>query len=93
MTILIGEIIRQKVPPVALLVDNRSSLDLMKNPVFHGRTKNIDICFHFIRECVENGEITVTHVWSREQKAYIFTKPLGRLKFKEMRSLLGIEKV
>lgn len=90
---LIGEITGQKVPPIALLVDNKSSLDLMKNPVFHGRSKHIDIRFHFIRECVENGEITVTYVWSKEQKADIFTKPLGRLKFEEMRSLLGIEKV
>lgn len=90
---LIGEITGQKVPPVALLVDNRSSLDLMKNPVFHGRSKHIDIRFHFIRECVEKGEITVSHVWSKDQKADIFTKPLGRLKFEDMRSLLGIEKV
>lgn len=59
---LLSEITGQKVPPVELLVDNKASVDLMKNPVFHGRSKHIDIRFHFICECVENGEVTVNHV-------------------------------
>lgn len=63
---LTSEITGQKVPPVKLLVDNKSALELMKNPVFHGRSKHIDIRFHFIRECVENGDIIVTHVDSKE---------------------------
>ncbi|KAL7603474.1 hypothetical protein Lser_V15G15914 [Lactuca serriola] len=90
---LLREITGQNVPPVEINVDNRSSLDLMKNPVFHGRSKHIDIRFHFIRECVENGEISVKFVPSEEQKADILTKPLGRLKFEVMRDLLGVMKV
>ena len=70
--------------PVELYVDNRSSLDLMKNPIFHGRSKHIDIRSHFIRECIENGEITVRHVNSQEQKAYILTKTLRRVKHEDM---------
>ena len=54
---LLSEITCQKVPPVEMKVDNKSSLDLMKNPVFHGRSKHIDIRFHFIRECIDNGDI------------------------------------
>ena len=68
---------------VALSVDNRLSLYLMKNPVFHGRSKHIDIRFHFIEECIENGEITVRHVSSKEQKADILTKTPGRVKHEE----------
>ncbi|GKB16092.1 zinc finger, CCHC-type containing protein [Tanacetum coccineum] len=90
---LLSEITGQNIPPATLLVDNRSSLDLMKNPVFHGRSKHIDIRFHFIRECVENGEITVAHVCGKEQKADILTKPLARVKHEEMRNLMGIKKV
>ncbi|KAL7611324.1 hypothetical protein Lser_V15G14276 [Lactuca serriola] len=81
---MITGITSQKVPPVEMKVDNKSSLDLMKNPVFHGRSKHIDIHFHFICECVENGEIKVSHVCSNEQKADILTKPPGRVKFEEM---------
>ncbi|XP_074373621.1 secreted RxLR effector protein 161-like [Apium graveolens] len=42
-----------KAGPVILYVDNRSVIDLTKNPVFHGRSKYIDVRYHFIRESVE----------------------------------------
>nr|GEX72333.1 hypothetical protein [Tanacetum cinerariifolium] len=57
------------------------------------RSKPIDIQFYFIRECVENGEITVAHVCGKEQKDDILTKPLARVKHEEMRNLMGIKKV
>ncbi|KAI3753573.1 hypothetical protein L2E82_25630 [Cichorium intybus] len=90
---LLTEITKQKVPPVTLFVDNQSALDLMKNPVFHGRSKHIDIRYHFIRECVENGEMTAYHVCSKEQKADILTKALAKTKHEEMRILVGVKKV
>lgn len=34
-----------------LFIDNRSAVDLAKNPMFHGRSKHIDVRYHFIREC------------------------------------------
>ncbi|KAG6493429.1 hypothetical protein ZIOFF_048412 [Zingiber officinale] len=45
-----------------LFVDNKSAIALMKNPVFHGRSKYIDTRFHFIRECIEKGQIVVEFV-------------------------------
>jgi hypothetical protein len=90
---LLSEITKQQVPTIALFVDNQSALELMKNPVFHGRSKHIDIRYHFIRECVENGEITVHHVCSKEQKADILTKALAKTKHEEMRILVGVKKV
>nr|GEU54259.1 zinc finger, CCHC-type [Tanacetum cinerariifolium] len=53
-------------------------------------SKHIDIRFHFIRECVEKREITVTHVCGKEQKADLLTKPLARVKHEEMRDLIGV---
>ncbi|GKC86743.1 zinc finger, CCHC-type containing protein [Tanacetum coccineum] len=50
---LLTEITKQRVPPVTLFVDNQSALELMKNPVFHGRSKHIDIRYHFIRVLVK----------------------------------------
>lgn len=76
-----------------MYVDNKSALELMKNPVFHGRSKHIDIRFHFIRECVENEEIIVSHVDGNEQKADMLTKALARVKHEEMCKLVGIKKV
>nr|GEX43537.1 ribonuclease H-like domain, reverse transcriptase, RNA-dependent DNA polymerase [Tanacetum cinerariifolium] len=47
---------------ITLKVDNISAIALVRNPVFHGRSKHIDIRYHFIRECVEDGHINVEHV-------------------------------
>ena len=81
---LLVEITGQNIPPAALYVDNQSALDLMRNPVFHGRSKHIDIRFHFIRECVEDGKITVAYVCSKSQKADILTKTMARVKHVDM---------
>ena len=74
-------------------VDNKSAIQLARNPVFHGRSKHIHRRFHFIRECVENEQVEVEHVPDNEQRADILTKPLGRIKFIEMRRLIGVEDV
>ncbi|GJZ39769.1 zinc finger, CCHC-type containing protein [Tanacetum coccineum] len=78
---------------VQLLVDNQSAIALMKNPVFHGRSKHIDTKYHFIRECVERDQVYVEHVSGDLQKADILTKALPRVKFAEMRRLIGTEDV
>ena len=76
--------------PIMLFVDNESTIQLMKNPVFHGRRKHIDIRYHFIRECVEEGQIVVEHVDSKDQRADIFTKALTHVKYGEMRRMIGV---
>ncbi|KAI3669699.1 hypothetical protein L6452_41042 [Arctium lappa] len=76
---------------VTIKFDNKSAMALMKNPVFHGRSKHIDIRYHFIRECVEKNQIEVEHVSGDLQRADILTKVLARIKFAEMRELLGVK--
>ena len=78
---------------VILRVDNMSAIALGKNPVFHERSKHIDTKYHFIRECIEMGTIEMEHVSTQDQLADIFTKALGRVKFKEMRQRLGMREV
>ncbi|KAL0885862.1 hypothetical protein Bca101_009845 [Brassica carinata] len=78
---------------VTLRIDNKSAIALTKNPVFHGRSKHVFKKYHFIRECVENGQIEVEHVAGVEQKADIPTKPLARIKFKQMRRLIGVQEI
>nr|GFA85911.1 hypothetical protein [Tanacetum cinerariifolium] len=58
----------------------RFSNSTCQDPVFHERSKHIDIRYHFIRECVENGRINVEHVSGELQRADILTKALPRLK-------------
>lgn len=77
--------------PVVIYVDNRSAIDLAKNPVFHGHNKHIDLRFHYIRECVERGDIIIKHVCSEKQHADVLTKPMTTVKFEQMRQLLGVK--
>ncbi|KAD7478926.1 hypothetical protein E3N88_02062 [Mikania micrantha] len=76
---------------VKLKVDNKSAIELMKNPVFHGRSKHIDTRYHFIRECIEKELIVVEHVCGEDQVADILTKALPKLKFEEMKGKLGVK--
>ena len=55
-------------------IDNRSAIALTKNHVFHGRSKHIHKNYHFIRECVENGQVDVQHIPGNEQRAETLTK-------------------
>ena len=90
---LLGEAIGKASTRVIIKVDNRSAIALTKNPVFHGRSKHIHRRFHFIRECVKNEQIEVEHIPGSEQNADILTKSLGRVRFKEMRDLIGVRDV
>jgi len=86
---LLSEITEERPSAVTLYVDNNSARALMNNPVFHGRSKHIDIKYHFIRQCVERGQITVKRVSTDEQKANALTKALPVAKLVVMRHLLG----
>lgn len=88
---LLCEVTGDKCERVIIRVDNKSAISLTRNPVFHGRSKHIHRRYHFIRECVENGQVDVEHVAGDNQKADILTKGLGRLKFKEMREFIGVQ--
>ena len=51
---------------VKLLMDNKSTITLSKNPVHHDRSKHIDTKFHFIRECIEKGKVEVDYIGIEE---------------------------
>ncbi|KAD4178302.1 hypothetical protein E3N88_26893 [Mikania micrantha] len=90
---LLAEITGRKEEQVVIKVDNKSAIALMKNPVFYGRSKHINTRYHFIRECVENNQVKVEHISGNYQRADILTKALLKVKFEEMRDLLGIKKL
>lgn len=85
-----SEISAESVP---LFMDNQSAIKLIKNPVFHKRTKHIDVRYHFIREKYEDGSISIKYVKSEEQLADIFTKALPKLKFEKLRECLNIKEI
>jgi hypothetical protein len=51
--------------------------------VFHGRTKHIEVQYHYTRECVVNGQVEVFYVPTEENPADALTKVLDNVKFKK----------
>ena len=64
---------------VNLFFDSKSALDLAANPVYHARTKHIEIDCHFIREKIALGLVCVLPVASKLNPADILTKGLGKV--------------
>ena len=73
-----------------VFVDNKSAIQVVKHPEHQSTMKHVHRAFHWIRSCVENGDLEVFHVPGDENPADIFTKPLGRLKFAKFRAMLGM---
>ena len=87
---LLGDLLGREARSVQLMVDNKSTLALAKNPVFHERSKHIRLRHHFIRACLEEGSIKASYINTTDQLADLLTKPLGRIKFIELCSRIGM---
>ena len=90
---LLGELTGVEAHPPALMVDNQPAIALAKNPVLHDRSKHIDVKFHFLRDCVDGGQIVIEFVETGRQLADVLTKPLGRLQLTELKKIIGMEEV
>jgi hypothetical protein len=76
------------VKPISLKEDNQAAIAFSKNPGDHKRSKHIDIRYHFVRERVAAGELTLDYIPTECQLADIFTKALDVTVFKRLRVLL-----
>ena len=77
---------------ILVLCDSNSAIQLSKNPVFHGRSKHIDIRFHFLSDLVKDRSIELSHCNTQNQIADIMTKPLKLEQFLKLRNMLGVIK-
>ena len=73
-----------------IMCDNSSTIKLSKNPVLHGRSKHIDVRFHFLREFANEGIIELKYCGTEEQIADVMTKPLKLESFQKYRKEMGM---
>ena len=70
--------------------DNSFAIKLSRNPVLHGRSKHIDMRFHFLHELTIDGIVELVHCSTQEQVLDIMTKPLKLEVFLKLRDKLGM---
>ncbi|KAE8704364.1 PLAC8 family protein [Hibiscus syriacus] len=75
---------------IPLYCDNQSTIRLAENPVFHARTKHVEVHYHFVREKVLQEEIEMRQIKTDEQIADLFTKSLSVGKFDHFRRQHGV---
>ncbi|GAU31439.1 hypothetical protein TSUD_222100 [Trifolium subterraneum] len=75
---------------VMLKIDNKSAINLAKNPVSHGKSKHIETRFHFLRDQINKGKLSLEYFSTNDQQADILTKVVKRDQFLKLRREMGI---
>lgn len=79
--------------PIKLYGDNLSAIQLVKNPVYHSRSKHIDIRVHYIREVYEKNIMELKYCSTTEMVADVLTKVLCKQKHMKLAKMLGMFEV
>jgi hypothetical protein len=78
---LLKDLFDHETDPTTIHCDNQSCVKLSENPVFHNRSKHIEIKYHYIRDMMKRKAVHVQYFPTHELIVDIFTKPLANTKF------------
>ncbi|XP_021837610.2 uncharacterized mitochondrial protein AtMg00810-like [Spinacia oleracea] len=87
---LLEELGVHNLKPVALHCDNQSAIHIATNPIFHERTKHIEVDCYFTRDKVLEGLLHLSYLPTHNQLADIFTKVLPGAQHRNLSTKLGM---
>ncbi|MCO5603389.1 hypothetical protein L7F22_057539 [Adiantum nelumboides] len=89
LTRLVGDLgIVDEVP--VLHCDSQSAIQMARNPVFHAKTKHVDVKYHFTRDVLDDKRLHLSKVHTNDNPADLLTKTLSPEQFVHYRELMGI---
>ena len=88
---LLSELSRTAENARVIYDDSQGAIALAHNPEHHARTKHIDIQYHFVRDCVETGKISLEYCPTAEMVADALTKPLAKDRHQMLMKRMGLE--
>ena len=78
---------------VTLYYDSTAALAYAKDPKYHGKSKYIEIKYHFIRDMVEWGEVVMKHISTRSMVVDPLTKPIATNVFQSHVGSMGLRRM
>ncbi len=81
------ELIQNK---ATVFCDSQSAIHLTKNQMYHERTKQIDVRYHFIRDIISQGTVVVQKVSTHDNPLDMMTKGVPVSKFRHCLDLIGV---
>ena len=78
--------------PTNFFVENQAAMDISQNSAVNRRNKHINVRYHFSRQAIQDGEVSLTYFPIEEMIADMFTKPLGREKLDFFVKAAGLSK-
>ena len=87
---LLSNLFDLQLDATCIYCDNQICVKLSENPVFHDKSKHIDIKYHYIKNMVQRGAVNIQYVAKDEQIDDVLTKTLAKVKFEYFRENLGV---
>ncbi|XP_055804313.1 secreted RxLR effector protein 161-like [Solanum dulcamara] len=76
--------------PITMVCDSKAAIQIAANPIFHDRTKYIDIDCHFVREKINQGILKIEFTHNKDQLADLLSKSLGKAQHHLLLNELGV---
>jgi hypothetical protein len=87
---LLARLFDLKLEVTCIFCDNQSCINLSENHVFHEKSKNVKIKYHYIQYLVQKGVLKLHYIGTDEKIEDVLTKPLSRVNFEHFMDKLGV---